>query len=112
MGSFECNCGEGYIGNGFKCTGKIFCENRIGLRYANDEIVNSKGRVTLRFSIGSRSEDMIFSIMPSLFPRVIIGLRQMKHSRMVIDPPEDSLWVEGERVKFISKTEELSRVNM
>ena len=85
-------------------------ENRI--RCANDEIVRSKGRVTLMVSIGSRSENMVFSIMPSLFPKIIIGLRQMKHSKMVIDPPEDSLWVEGQRVKFISKTEALSTVNM
>ena len=85
-------------------------ESRI--RCANDEIVRSKGRVTVKVSIGSRSENMVFSMMPSLFPRVIIGLRQMKHSKIVIDPPEDSLWVEGERVQFISETESLSSVNM
>ena len=87
-----------------------FRETRI--RCANDEIVRSKGRVTLMVEIGSKSEEMVFSIMPSLFPKVIIGLRQMKHSRMVIDPPEDSLWVESERVKFISKTEDLDKVNI
>ena len=85
-------------------------ESRI--RCANDEIVRSKGRVTIEVTIGSRSENMVFSMMPSLFPRVIIGLRQMKHSKIVIDPPEDSLWVEGERVQFISETESLSTVNM
>lgn len=87
-----------------------FRETRI--RCANDEIVRSKGRVTLTVKIGSRSENMVFSIMPRVFPKVIIGLRQMKHSRMVIDPPEDSLWIENERIKFISKTEDLEKINM
>ena len=76
------------------------------------KIVRSKGRVTIEVTVGSRSENIFFSMMPSLFPRVIIGLRQMKHSKIVIDPPEDSLWVEGERVQFISETESLSTVNM
>jgi len=82
------------------------------IRCANDQVVRSKGNITLMVNIGSYRDKMVFSIMPNLFPKVIIGLRQMKSSKMVIDPPRDSLWIENERVKFISKTESVEKVNM
>lgn len=82
------------------------------IRCANDEVVRCRGRVTMSVRIGSFSEEMTFSVMPNLFPRVIIGLRQMKHSKMVIDPPNDSLWIGKEKVSFISRTEALVKVNV
>lgn len=82
------------------------------IRCANDQVVRSKGNITLMVKIGSFIDKMVFSIMPNLFPKVIIGLRQMKASKMVIDPPHDSLWIENERVQFISKTESVEKVNM
>ena len=82
------------------------------IRCANDETVRSRGRITLSVQIGSLFEEMVFSVMPSLFPKVIIGLKQMKHSKMVVDPPLDALWVGGEKVNFISKTDELNKENL
>ena len=81
------------------------------IRCANDETVKSKGKVTLMVEIGSFTEEMVFSIMPSLFPRVIIGLKQMKHSKMVVDPPMDALWIGREKIDFISKTDNLRKGN-
>ena len=81
------------------------------IRCANDETVKSAGSVTLVVRIGSYSEEMFFSVMPCLFPRVILGIKQMKHSRMVIDPPLDALWVRSEKINFISKTEALNKGN-
>lgn len=81
------------------------------IRCANDQTVRSRGRATLVVEIGSHTEEMVFSIMPNLFPRVIIGLKQMKHSKMVVDPPLDALWVGREKIDFISKTEALHKGN-
>ncbi len=74
------------------------------IRCANNGKVTSLGKVTMRVKIGGHEESMTFSIMPNLFPKVIIGLRQMKVSHIVIDPKADSIWIKQERIPFVSRT--------
>ena len=74
------------------------------IRCANNGKVASLGKVFIKVKIGSHEEFMKFSVIRNLFPKVIIGLRQMKHSDMVVDAKYDSIWIKNEEIKFISKT--------
>lgn len=74
------------------------------IRCANNGKVASLGKVVMKIKIGSHEEFMKFSVIPNLFPRVIIGLRQMKRSDIVVDPRHDSIWIRNQQVQFISKT--------
>jgi len=89
---------------------KIKPEN-LTIRCANNEKVSSLGSVVLKTSIGRYEKAMCFSVIPNLFPKVIIGLRQMKNSGIVIDAQSDAIWIRREKVPFISKTQSLVSEN-
>ena len=89
---------------------KIQPEN-MNIRCANNEKIKSLGRVSLRTKIGQYEKVMTFSIIPNLFPRIIIGLRQMKHSSIFLDARSDCVWIENERIPFISKTKSFTSEN-
>ena len=79
----------------------------VTIRCANNGKVASLGKVFLKTKIGSHEEYMKFTIIPNLFPKVIVGLRQMKHSDIVIDAKADCIWMKNEKVSFMSKTKGL-----
>ena len=83
----------------------------VTIRCANNGKVASLGKVFMKVKIGNQEEHMKFSVIPNLFPKVIIGLRQMKHSDIVIDAKIDSIWIKEERVPLMSKTKSMETEN-
>jgi hypothetical protein len=83
----------------------------VTIRCANNGKVASLGKVWVKTKIGSHEEYMKFSVIPNLFPKVILGLRQMKHSDIVIDAKFDSVWIKGDKVPFMSKTRPMRTEN-
>ena len=81
------------------------------IRCANGGKVASLGKMTMKIKIGNVEERMKFSVIPNLFPKMIIGLRQMKHSNIVIDAKADSIWIRNEKVPFVSKTRSIASEN-
>lgn len=84
---------------------------KLRIQCANGSKEKSKGRVKLKIQIGNLREDMVFSIVPNIFPRLIIGLKQMKASGISINPATDSIIIGRKQVKFVSKTESLNQGN-
>ena len=47
---------------------------------------------------------MDFKIVENVFPKIIIGIKSMKSNKIQIVPQEDCIYVQNERVNFVSKT--------
>jgi hypothetical protein len=80
--------------------------NKAGrIRCANGSYMRIIGYTYFPLTIGSTSHHVKFTVVESLFPKLIIGLRTMKTEGIILDAPNDSIQVDGERVGFVSKTE-------
>ena len=47
---------------------------------------------------------LYFKVVENVFPKIIIGIKLMKYNRIQIVPQEDCIYVQNERVNFVSKT--------
>lgn len=79
-------------------TGKI-------IRCANNSKMNVLGWTRLKIEVGSSSKLCKMWVVPNLFPRVILGIRALKDLNVKIDPPNDCVEVEGQKIKFLSRTQ-------
>ena len=75
------------------------------IRCANNSKMNVMGWARLEIEIGSSSRLCKVWVVPNLFPRVILGIRALKDLNVKIDPPNDCVEVEGEKIKFLSRTQ-------
>lgn len=75
------------------------------IRCANDTRMTSSGTVTLDLIMDNCRMRQTFTIVKGMFPRVVVGLRQMKSCQVVVDPSNDCLWIRGNRIPFVSKVQ-------
>lgn len=75
------------------------------IRCANDTRMQSMGQVTLDLTMENCRMRQTFTVVRGMFPRVIVGIRQMKRCHIMVDPRNDCLWVGGFRVPFASRIE-------
>ena len=73
------------------------------VRCANDSRMKTMGKVEVLVDINGVCEKQIFSIVPKIFPRVILGIRQMKKSNIQVDPTLNCIWLDGMQVPLVSK---------
>ena len=67
--------------------------------------MRSLGKIWLDVCLCGRIVKHCFTIVQGLFPKVIIGIKQMKKDGIVVDPQNDCIWFENQRVPFVSKVE-------
>lgn len=77
------------------------------IRCANDSRMKTCGTVNLEVQLGGRRMEQTFTIVNGLFPRVIVGIREMKRCQITVDPAGDCAWIRGNRVPFVSKVHTL-----
>jgi hypothetical protein len=80
-----------------RCTSNIKC--------ANGSRMTVLGEATLIVEIASVKSRQKFLIVNNLFPKVIIGIRAMKTMSISIDPENDCIFVNKERIPFMSKVD-------
>ena len=78
------------------------------IRCANNSIVKSLGKIKMNVVMGHFIENMEFVVVPQIFPKIIIGLKQMKHSNICVVPKFDCIYVKNEKIPFVSKTSSLN----
>lgn len=74
------------------------------IRCANNSKMNVIGWTRINIEIGNSNRLCKLWVVPDLFPKVILGIRALKDLNVKIDPPNDCVEVDGERIKFLSKT--------
>ncbi len=79
-----------------QCRKKLTC--------ANGSSMKVLGIATLRVQLGKKSLSLSFTVVESLFPRVIIGLKDMKRHDIRLLPKFDCVQIDDENVPFVSKT--------
>jgi len=77
------------------------------IRCANDSKMKGLGNVSLDINISGIWTRQIFTVVQGLFPKIIIGIRQMKKSNIVVDPRNDCIWIEDKRAPFVSSVRPL-----
>jgi hypothetical protein len=75
------------------------------IRCANDSRMKSLGKVTLNIELNGISMRQEFTVVKGIFPKIIVGIRQMKRCKIAVDPTNDCVWVENHAIPFISKVE-------
>jgi hypothetical protein len=79
--------------------------NSANIVCANGTKIKSLGTTFLRLNIGNCQSDQKFTIVESIFPKVIVGLRSMKSMDVYVDALNDCAVVWGQfKVPFVSKT--------
>lgn len=73
------------------------------IRCANDSRMKALGRIKLDLTIDGIKMPQEFTIVQGIFPKVIVGIRQMKKCNISVDPSNDSIWISSHRVPFVSK---------
>jgi hypothetical protein len=73
------------------------------IRCANDSKMKGTGKVSLSVNIRGHWSRQEFIVVQELFPRMIIGIRQMKKCGIAVDAPNECLWIEGHRIPLLSK---------
>ena len=73
------------------------------MRCANGTPIRVCGYTYIKLQIGSKVKAMKFTVVDKLFPKLIVGIKSMKYEGITIDPPNDCIIVEGEKVVFLSK---------
>jgi hypothetical protein len=72
---------------------------------ANGTKMRAVGIVNLRLGIGNCLSEQKFTVLESIFPKIIVGLRSMKSMDICVDPANDCAVIAGKvRVPFVSKT--------
>jgi hypothetical protein len=72
------------------------------VRCANDTRMKTLGRIRLRISLGGKVMHQMFTVVNGIFPKIIMGIRQMKQHNIAIDPKNDCIWVGDQPVPFVS----------
>jgi len=84
---------------------KLFKSNK-ALKCANGSSIKVIGYSFINVTIGNKIERIKMTIVDKLFPRVIIGLRDMKKMNISILPKIDCVIVDDIKIPFISKIRE------
>jgi hypothetical protein len=77
------------------------------IRCANDSKMKTLGKVKLNVTLQGETSQQIFTIVRGIFPKVIIGIRQMKSNNIAVDPRNDCIWISNKQVPFVSKVHSL-----
>lgn len=75
------------------------------IRCANDTRMRGLGQVTLNVEVGGCHMRQTFIVVKGMFPRAIVGIRQMKRNDVLVDPGQDCLWIGGNKVPFVSRVQ-------
>jgi hypothetical protein len=73
------------------------------IRCANDTKMRGLGKVELTMCIGGAWTRQIFTVVKGMFPRTIVGIREMKRCGIKVDPKNDCIWFGERRISFVSK---------
>ena len=82
-------------------------QSDVYIRCANDSRMKGLGKVCLNMSLNGCHMRQTFTIVRGLFPKVIVGIRQMKRCNIMVDPGNDCVWVGTRRVPFVSKVQSI-----
>ena len=74
------------------------------LNCANGTPLNVEGNVDITLTVGTTDIKANFTVVSSIFPRVIIGLKTMKQEDISVLPICDAIKIGGIEIPFISKT--------
>lgn len=74
------------------------------LKCANGQFMNTRGTINLTLRIGQSTSRHPFRIVDGIFPDLICGIRMMKGSNITIQPTTDCIFINNERIPFLSKT--------
>jgi hypothetical protein len=73
------------------------------IRCANDSKMSALGKVSLKINLQGIWTRQIFTVVKGIFPKVIVGIRQMKRCGIAVDPARDCIWFGDRMVPFVSK---------
>ena len=73
------------------------------IRCANDSRMKALGKVQLNIFLQGILTNQTFTIVRGIFPKIIIGIRQMKRCDIVVDPMNDCIWFKNRPIPFVSK---------
>jgi predicted aspartyl protease len=73
------------------------------IRCANDSRMKALGKVILSINLDGVSLRQSFTVVSSIFPKIIVGIREMKKCGISVDPKNDCIWVKGKVIPFVSK---------
>jgi hypothetical protein len=73
------------------------------IRCANDTRMKALGKATLNINLQGVWTRQTFTIVKGIFPKVIVGIRQMKQSGISVDPLNDCIWFKERSIPFVSK---------
>jgi hypothetical protein len=73
------------------------------IRCANDSKMEGLGRVSLNLNMNGVHTKQVFTVVRGIFPRIIVGIRQMKRCHISVDPKNDCIWIKNSRIPFVSK---------
>ena len=73
------------------------------MRCANGSIIKILGYTVLPLNIGGMIKEIKFTVVQAVFPNVIIGLRQMKADKIMVNPRYDRIEIDGVHAQFVSK---------
>jgi hypothetical protein len=73
------------------------------IRCANDTKIKSIGKIRLRVTLNGTVMHQEFTVVEGFFPKVIVGIRQMKRYNIAVDPSQDCIWVGEVLIPFVSK---------
>jgi len=82
---------------------KILKTEGINLSCANGSPMKVIGYTVLNITVGQKSMKMKFTVVESIFPNVLIGIRSMKQENICIVPAWDCVKIDGCSVPFVSK---------
>ena len=78
------------------------------IRCANDSRMKAIGKVKLNMVLEGVKTLQEFTIVKGIFPKVIIGIREMKRCNVAVDPKNDCVWIGNNKIPFVSKVQSLS----
>jgi hypothetical protein len=73
------------------------------IRCANDTKIRALGKVKLNVLLQGIATQQVFTVVRGIFPRIIVGIRQMKRCQISVDPKYDCIWIKNNRIPFVSK---------
>jgi hypothetical protein len=77
------------------------------IRCANDSKMKALGKCKLNITLQGKTSQQEFTIVRGIFPKVIIGIRQMKSNNIAVDPRNDCIWISNKKIPFVSKVHSL-----
>jgi hypothetical protein len=73
------------------------------IRCANDTKMQGLGKVELTMIIGGAWTRQTFTVVKGMFPKTIVGIREMKRCGIKVDPKNDCIWLGERPIEFVSK---------